>query len=65
VDSSVKQLRRSATLSQAISAKLEDSNVKSAIRLLMSAEGADSLVEPSQKSLNALREKQPRFQRSF
>ena len=55
-DSSVKQSRRSATLSQAISAKLEDGNVKAAIRLLMSA---DSPAGPSQKSLNALREKHP------
>ena len=50
------KLTRSATLSQAISAKLEDGNVKAAIRLLMSA---DSPAETSQKSLNALREKHP------
>ena len=35
---------------------LEDGNVKAAIRLLMSA---DSPAEPSQKSLNALRDKHP------
>jgi len=49
-------LSKSATLSQAISAKLEDGNVKAAVRLLMSA---DSPAECSQSSLNALREKNP------
>ena len=52
-DSSVKQWSKSATLSQAISAKLD---VKAAVRLLMSA---GSPAECSQNSLNALREKHP------
>jgi len=44
------------TLSQAISAKLEDGNVRAAVRLLMSQ---DSPAVPSPESLQALREKQP------
>ena len=50
----VKQMRRSASLSQAISAKLENRYIKAAVRLLMSA---DSPAEPSQKSLHALCDK--------
>ena len=46
-----------STLGQAISAKLEDGNVRSAIRLLMSD---DSPAAPSPESLKALRDKHPR-----
>ena len=53
----VKQQRSSdATLSQAISTKLEDGNVRAAVRLLMSA---DSPAEPSSESFSALGEKHP------
>ena len=50
--------RRSSptTLSQAISAKLEDGNVRAAVCLLMSA---DSPAVPSLKSLKALYKKHP------
>jgi len=44
------------TLSQAISAKLEDGNVRAAVRLLMSQ---DSPAVLSPESLNALNEKHP------
>jgi len=54
---SAKQHRRSTTtLSQAISTKLEDDNVKAAIRILMSE---DSPAVPSAESLQALRQKHP------
>jgi len=54
---SAKQHRRSTTtLSQAISAKLEDGNVRAAIRILMSE---DSPAVPSAESLQALRQKHP------
>ena len=44
------------TLSQAISAKLEDGNVRAAVLLLMSQ---DNPAVPSPESLNALNEKHP------
>jgi len=54
---SAKQHRRSTTmLCQAISAKLEDGNVRAAIRILMSE---DSPTVPSAESLQALRQKHP------
>lgn len=46
-----------AKLSQAISAKLEEGNVRAAVRLLMSD---DSPVEPSSDALAKLQEKHPR-----
>ena len=48
---------RTSTISQAVSAKLEDGNVRAAIRLLMSQ---DSPAVPSPQSLSELREKHPR-----
>ena len=45
-----------STISQAVSAKLEDGNVRAAIRLLMSE---DSQAVPSPQSLSELREKHP------
>ena len=48
---------RTSTISQAVSAKLEDRNVRAAIRLLMSQ---DSPAAPSPQSLSELREKHPR-----
>jgi len=54
---SAKQPKRSSsTLSQAISAKLEDGNVRATVRLLMSG---DSPAVPSLESLKALGEKHP------
>ena len=47
---------RTSTISQAVSAKLEDGNVWAAIRLLMSQ---DSPAAPSPQSLSELREKHP------
>jgi len=55
-NSTVKQPSSPTTLSQAISAKLKDGNVRAAVRLLMSA---DSPAVPSLESLKALREKHP------
>ena len=56
-----RQVKRHATgdfkLSQAVAAKLEDGNVRAAVRLLMSE---DSPVEPSIESLAKLQEKHPR-----
>jgi len=55
--STKQQKRSSSTLSQAISAKLEDGNVsRAAVRLLMSG---DSPAVPSLESLKALGEKHP------
>lgn len=51
-----RQLSSTSTISQAVSAKLEDGNVRAAIRLLMSE---DSPAAPSPQSLSALREKHP------
>jgi len=53
---SAHQHRSTTTLSQAISAKLEDGNVRAAVRLLMSQ---DSPTVPSPESLKALNEKHP------
>jgi len=54
---SVKQPKRSlSALSQAISVKLEDGNVRAAVLLLMSG---DSPAVPSLESLKALGEKHP------
>ena len=55
-DSSVKQREGLQHSARPYRLNLEDGNVKAAIRLLMSA---DSPAEPSQKSLNALRDKHP------
>jgi len=54
---SVQQRKHSSTtLSQAVSAKLEDGNVRAAVRILMSQ---DSPAVPSPESLKALAEKHP------
>jgi len=50
------QVNSTATVSQAVSAKLEDGNVRAAIRILMSD---DSPAVPSPESFNALSEKHP------
>jgi len=51
-----RQLSSTSIISQAVSAKLEDGNVRAAIRLLMSE---DSPAAPLPHSLSALREKHP------
>ena len=51
-----RQLSSTSTISQAVSAKLEDRNVRAAIRLLKSE---DSPAAPSPQSLSTLREKHP------
>jgi len=51
-----RQKSSSSTISQAVSAKLEDGNVRAAIRLLMSE---DSPAAPSPQSLKEIREKHP------
>ena len=51
-----RQTSSRASLSQAVSAKLEDGNVRAVIRILMSQ---DSPAAPSPESVSALREKHP------
>ena len=48
--------RNIPTIGQAVAAKLEDENVRAAIRLLVSA---DAPTAPSEKSLSKLRDKNP------